>query len=167
MTETAETRPFEAQVQELLNLMIHSLYTEKEIFLRELVSNASDALDKLRFESLTRPDLVDGEEELAVTLEVDGDARTLSVVDNGIGMDRDELIANLGTIASSGTQRFLEELAASKGSSAPDLIGQFGVGFYSAYLVSDKVTVVTKSNDDEQYSFGMPELRREPRVAMR
>ena len=150
MTETAETRPFEAQVQELLNLMIHSLYTEKEIFLRELVSNASDALDKLRLESLTRPDLVDGEEELAVTLEVDGDARTLSVVDNGIGMDRDELIANLGTIASSGTQRFLEELAASKGSSAPDLIGQFGVGFYSSFMVAEEVSVVSRKAGDSQ-----------------
>ncbi|MAF65733.1 MAG: molecular chaperone HtpG [Planctomycetes bacterium] len=149
MTETAETRPFEAQVQELLNLMIHSLYTEKEIFLRELVSNASDALDKLRFENLTQPDLGEGDEELAITLEVNADARTLSVIDNGIGMDRDELIANLGTIASSGTQRFLEEISANQGASAPDLIGQFGVGFYSSFMVAEEVSVVSRKAGEE------------------
>ncbi|MDP6989500.1 MAG: molecular chaperone HtpG [Planctomycetota bacterium] len=144
MTETVETRPFEARVQELLNLMIHSLYTEKEIFLRELVSNASDALDKLRFESLTTSGLLDEGEELAITLEVDVAARTLSVIDNGIGMDRDELIANLGTIASSGTQRFLEEVSSSKGATAPELIGQFGVGFYSSFMVAEEVSVVSR-----------------------
>ncbi len=142
-TATTETRKFEAEVAQVLHLVTHSLYSHKEIFLRELVSNASDACDKLRFESIAQPQWLSEDSELRIDISVDKDARTLSVHDNGIGMSRDELIANLGTIASSGTRRYLESLAAeSKADSR--LIGQFGVGFYSAFVVADKVTVVSR-----------------------
>ncbi|MBK6377297.1 MAG: molecular chaperone HtpG [Xanthomonadales bacterium] len=143
MTATTETRKFEAEVAQVLHLVTHSLYSHKEIFLRELVSNASDACDKLRFESIAQPQWLSDDSELRIDISVDKEARTLSVHDNGIGMSRDELIANLGTIASSGTRRYLESLAAeSKADSR--LIGQFGVGFYSAFVVADKVTVVSR-----------------------
>ena len=149
MSSQTETRRFEAEVQQVLSLVVHSLYTHREIFLRELVSNASDALDKLRFEALTQPGLLPAGESLGIALEVDAAARELRVADNGIGMTREELVANLGTIASSGTRRFLEALKAKGASNAPELIGQFGVGFYSAFMVADRVTVETRRAGEE------------------
>ena len=139
----ATTHRFEAEVEQVLRLVIHSLYSHREIFLRELLSNASDALDKLRFRALTDTALQDGD-ELEVRIHVDKDAGTLTLWDNGIGMSRDELIENLGTIARSGSREFLEKLeAAQKGDVS--LIGQFGVGFYSSWLVADRVEVVSRA----------------------
>ena len=143
MTAAAETRKFEAEVAQVLHLVTHSLYSHKEIFLRELVSNASDACDKLRFEAIGKPELLSGDSELRIDVSIDKDARTLTIRDNGIGMSRDEVIANIGTIASSGTRKFLEALSAEQKTDA-NLIGQFGVGFYSAFIVADKVTLVTR-----------------------
>ena len=143
MSTTAETRKFEAEVAQVLHLVTHSLYSHKEIFLRELISNASDACDKLRFEALAHPDWMADDAELRIDVSFDAAARTLSVHDNGIGMDRDELVANLGTIASSGTRRYLESLAADKKADSR-LIGQFGVGFYSAFVVADRVSVTSR-----------------------
>jgi molecular chaperone HtpG len=141
-----ERREFQAEVKQLLDLMVHSLYSEKDIFLRELVSNASDALDKLRFEQLTRSDLgAAGEPEIRLT--VDAAARTLAIADTGIGMTRDEVVRNIGTIARSGTREFLakvKEAPRDNGSLPPELIGQFGVGFYSAFMVADRIEVVTR-----------------------
>ena len=139
----AETRKFEAEVAQVLHLVTHSLYSHKEIFLRELVSNASDACDKLRFESLGKPELLAGDGDLRIEISHDRDARTLTIRDTGIGMDRDEVIANIGSIASSGTRRFLEALGEGQKADAR-LIGQFGVGFYSAFVVADRVTVYTR-----------------------
>jgi len=145
MTAQTETHRFEAEVQQVLSLVIHSLYTNREIFLRELISNASDALDKLRFEALTDGSLMEEGETLGVALEADADTGVLRIGDNGIGMDREELTRNLGTIASSGTRRFLEAAAdQGDGAERPDLIGQFGVGFYSAFMVADRVVVETR-----------------------
>ena len=143
MTATAETRPFEAEVAQVLHLVTHSLYSHKEIFLRELISNASDACDKLRFEAIGKPELLAGDTDLHIDVSVDKDTRTITIRDNGIGMTRDEVVANIGTIASSGTRKFLEALSADKKADA-NLIGQFGVGFYSAFVVADKVTLVTR-----------------------
>jgi molecular chaperone HtpG len=143
MTAAAETRKFEAEVAQVLHLVTHSLYSHKEIFLRELVSNASDACDKLRFEAIGKPELLSGESELRIDVSIDKEARTLTIRDNGIGMSRDEVIANIGTIASSGTRKFLEALSAEQKTDA-NLIGQFGVGFYSAFIVADKVTLTTR-----------------------
>ena len=144
---TPQVKEFQAETKEVLRLVIHSLYSNKEIFLRELISNASDACEKLRFEALARPDL-QGADALSVTLIADSGAGTLTIKDNGIGMSRDEVIDNLGTIARSGTKKFLEGLS---GDSAKDaqLIGQFGVGFYSAFIVADRVTVLSKRYDSE------------------
>ncbi len=138
-----ETLGFQTEVRQLLDLMIHSLYSNKEIFLRELISNASDAADKLRFEALTDDALYEGEGDLKIRVSYDKEARTVTVADNGIGMSRAEVIDNIGTIAKSGTREFL---AALSGDSAKDakLIGQFGVGFYSAFIVADRVTVTTR-----------------------
>ncbi len=147
-TATTETRKFEAEVAQVLHLVTHSLYSHKEIFLRELVSNASDACDKLRFESIAHPQWVSDDSELRIDISIDKEARTLSVHDNGIGMTRDELVANLGTIASSGTRRYLESLAAETKTDSR-LIGQFGVGFYSAFVVADKVTVTSRRAGSE------------------
>ena len=143
MTSTAETRAFEAEVSQVLHLVTHSLYSHKEIFLRELISNASDACDKLRFAALSDPALAAEDSELRIEITFDKDARTLTVRDNGIGMTREEVIENVGTIARSGTKRFLESLS---GDARKDtqLIGQFGVGFYSAFIVADRVTLVTR-----------------------
>ena len=143
MSSTAEQRVFEAEVAEVLHLVTHSLYSHKEIFLRELISNASDACDKLRFASLSDPALSAEDSELRIEITADKDARTLTIRDNGIGMTRDEVIENIGTIARSGTKRFLESLS---GDARKDtqLIGQFGVGFYSAFIVADRVTLVTR-----------------------
>jgi len=140
---TAETVSFQAEVGKVLHLFVHSLYSEKEIFLRELISNASDACDKLRYAGLTDPDLIKDDPDFAVTLTPDKAARTLTVSDNGIGMSRDELFENLGTIARSGTSAFLDQLT---GDAKKDmaLIGQFGVGFYSAFMVADRVEVLTR-----------------------
>jgi molecular chaperone HtpG len=143
MTAAAETRPFEAEVAQVLHLVTHSLYSHKEIFLRELVSNASDACDKLRFEALAKPELLAGDADLHIDVSIDKESRTITIRDNGIGMTREEVIANVGTIASSGTRKFLEALSADKKADA-NLIGQFGVGFYSAFVVADKVTLVTR-----------------------
>ena len=143
---TAETHGFQTEVRQLLKLMIHSLYSNKEIFLRELISNASDAADKLRFEALASPALTEGDAELRIVVEIDSDAKTIAVVDNGIGMSRDEVLANLGTIAKSGTAEFLQQLGESDKAGA-QLIGQFGVGFYSAFIVAGEVVVETRRAD--------------------
>lgn len=138
-----ETLGFQAEVKQLLHLMIHSLYSNKEIFLRELVSNASDACDKLRFEAIDQPELLAGDSELAIRVSYDPAARTITISDNGIGLSREEAIANLGTIARSGTREFFSKLTGDKQKDA-QLIGQFGVGFYSSFIVADKVTVVSR-----------------------
>ncbi len=138
-----ETLGFQAEVKQLLQLMIHSLYSNKEIFLRELISNASDALDKLRFESIAQPTLMEGHGELAIGVSVDKAARTITVSDNGAGMSRQEAIDHLGTIAKSGTREFFAQLTGDQQKDA-QLIGQFGVGFYSSFIVADRVTVVTR-----------------------
>ncbi|CUY58637.1 High temperature protein G [Serratia marcescens] len=146
-----ETRGFQSEVKQLLHLMIHSLYSNKEIFLRELISNASDAADKLRFRALSAPELYAGDGELRVRLSFDKEQRTLTIADNGIGMRREEVIENLGTIAKSGTKAFLESIDSDQAKDS-QLIGQFGVGFYSAFIVADKVTVRTRAAgaaDDE------------------
>ena len=142
----SETLGFQAEVRQLLHLMIHSLYSNKEIFLRELVSNASDAADKLRFEALGQASLLEGDPDLAIVIDHDPEAKTLSIVDNGIGMSRDELIDNLGTIARSGTAEFLNRMTGDESKDA-QLIGQFGVGFYSAFIVADRVVVETRRAD--------------------
>ena len=142
-TNGRETLGFQTEVRQLLQLMIHSLYSNKEIFLRELISNASDAADKLRFEALADPALLEGDTELGIRIAYDSDARTISVVDNGIGMSRDELVENLGTIARSGTAEFLGRMTGDEQKDAR-LIGQFGVGFYSAFIVADNVVVVSR-----------------------
>jgi len=142
-TRSAETLGFQAEVKQLLHLMVHSLYSNREIFLRELISNASDAADKLRFEALADPALMEDQPELRIDVDFDAEAGTVSVSDNGIGMNRDEVIVNLGTIAKSGTAEFLQSLT---GDTRKDsrLIGQFGVGFYSSFIVADRVEVYTR-----------------------
>ncbi len=141
---TADKHVFKAEVNKILDLMIHSLYSHKEIFLRELISNASDAIDKARYESLTDQSLAEGGEEWKVQLIADKDAGTLTVRDNGIGMTRDEAVEALGTIAHSGTKEFMKLLESREVKDNPELIGQFGVGFYSAFMVADKVSVITR-----------------------
>jgi len=143
VSDKRETLGFQTEVRQLLQLMIHSLYSNKEIFLRELISNASDAADKLRFEALAHPDWLADDPELGIRIEVDKKKKTLTVIDNGIGMSRDELVENLGTIAKSGTAEFLKQMTGDKKHDAR-LIGQFGVGFYSAFIVADKVTVESR-----------------------
>jgi molecular chaperone HtpG len=143
MVASQETMSFQAEVKQLLHLMIHSLYSNKEIFVRELVSNASDATDKLRFEAIGNPILLEGDGELAIKITFDQAARTISITDNGIGLSRDEAIQHLGTIAKSGTKEFFQKLSGDQQKDAT-LIGQFGVGFYSAFIVADKVTVESR-----------------------
>jgi len=143
-TPKTEKHEFQAEVREVLNLMIHSLYSNREIFLRELVSNASDACDKLRFEALQNEELMGGDSELKVEVEVDEDAGTITVRDNGIGMSKQDVVENIGTIARSGTKKFLDSVADKKEFDA-NLIGQFGVGFYSSFIVADKVTLLTRA----------------------
>lgn len=152
---TAEIKKFDAEVGKVLNLMIHSLYTNKDIFLRELISNASDALDKLRYLSIETPELYDNNEALKISVSFDSNTNSVTITDNGIGMSKEDLIKNLGTIASSGTQKFIETLSKSKDSKTDvNLIGQFGVGFYSAFMVAKNVTVFTrKAGEQDSYSW--------------
>lgn len=141
----AETLEFKAELKQLLHLITHSLYSDREIFLRELISNASDAINKVRFDALANADKLEGNTDWKIKLTPDAEAKTLTISDNGIGMSRQEVIANLGTVAQSGTKAFLEAAKqAGKTGEAPGLIGQFGVGFYSAFMVADKVTVITR-----------------------
>ena len=149
-TVTKETREFQAETKQLLDLMIHSIYTNKEIFLRELISNASDAIDKIRFESLTNQDLLEGDSDFEIFLVPDEASHTLTISDNGIGMTYAEVVENIGTIAKSGTKSFLEKLKEKEAVNDDELIGQFGVGFYSAFMISDKVTLITRAPGQEK-----------------
>lgn len=172
MSQTAQTLEFRTELKQLLDIIVHSLYTKKEIFLRELISNSADAIDKLRFEALTRPELAAGNTDYKIKLIPDEKAGTLTIRDNGLGMTRDEVVENLGTIARSGTKEFLESLKAANAQNRPELIGQFGVGFYASFMAADKVTVVSKSAgadgavkwvSDGQGSFSVEDAEKESR----
>jgi len=144
-----QTHAFQTEVSQLLDLMIHSLYSNKEIFLRELVSNASDAIDKLRFESISDDSLIEGKEELNIHIDVNKDAGTITISDNGIGMTQDEVMDNIGTIANSGTKKYLESLDKAQAQDS-NLIGQFGVGFYSSFIVANTVTLISRKAGDDK-----------------
>ena len=149
MSATVETYEFQTEARQLLDLMIHSVYSNKDIFLRELISNSSDALDKRRFEALEQPELGIAEDQMRIQIIADSDQRTLAVEDNGVGMSRDEVVNLIGTIAKSGTKEFFTKLKESKEKDMPELIGQFGVGFYSSFMVADKVTLLTRRAGEE------------------
>jgi len=144
-TATPERLQFKTELKQLLDLITHSLYTKKEIFLRELISNAADAIDKLRFKALTEPGLTEGDADYKIRLSADKEAGTLTISDNGLGMTREQIVEDLGTIARSGTKAFIENLKKANATDRPELIGQFGVGFYSAYMVADRVTVISRA----------------------
>jgi molecular chaperone HtpG len=146
----SQAHPFQAEVAKLLGLMVHSVYSDRDVFLRELISNAADALDKLRYEAIAKPELIAGDPDLKIAIAADKSARTLTVTDNGIGMSRNELVDNLGTIAKSGTKAFVEKASASEGEIR--LIGQFGIGFYSAFMVAERVDVVSRRAGDAETS---------------
>jgi molecular chaperone HtpG len=143
--ENKQKYEFKAEMKQLLHLIIHSLYTHPEIFIRELISNASDALNKIRFKQLTDSDLLNPDIPLSIKIKIDKDNSTFSIEDSGIGMTKEELINNIGTIANSGTLEFLEQLKNNKTSDVNNLIGRFGVGFYSVFMVTDEVTIITKN----------------------
>ena len=144
-----ETHGFQAEVKQLLQLMIHSMYSNKEVFLRELVSNASDALDTLRFEGVKNDALFEKDPDLKIWVDFDKDARTVTIADNGIGMTREQVIDRIGTIAKSGTKSFLESLSGDEKKDAK-LIGQFGVGFYSSFIIADKVILTTRRGGENE-----------------
>ena len=152
---TTENHQFQAEIKQLLHILVHSLYTDREIFLRELISNASDALNRAQFEALTNPDMLDASAELYIEVKADEAAGTLTVSDSGIGMTRDDLVNNLGVIARSGAKTFVEAIKASQssGSAAQNVIGQFGVGFYSVFMVADRVRVVSRSHHPEDSAY--------------
>ena len=141
---TTEKLEFKTEVKQLLDLMVHSLYSHKEVFLRELISNASDAIDRARYESLTDSDILENGSSWKIKIIADKDGGTLTISDNGIGMDHNEIIEALGTIAHSGTKEFLTALQSKEVKDNPELIGQFGVGFYSSFMVADKITVLSR-----------------------
>src|ERR1700692_4423597 len=148
----AQTHPFQAEVAELLRLMVHSVYSETDVFLRELISNASDACDRLRYEAIAKPDLLADDSALTIRIKPDAEAGTLTVSDSGIGMDRQELIDNLGTVAPSGTRAFISRLAEAKDGAG--LIGQFGVGFYAAFMAADRIVVSSRrAGSDEVWTW--------------
>src|SRR3984957_19233929 len=150
-TLQAERREFKTELKQLLHIITHSLYSNKEIFLRELISNASDAINKIKFNSLQHEELLEDNKDWKIKISANRDAGTLTISDNGIGMSRDDVIENLGTIAKSGTRAFLESLKQTSTTQQPELIGQFGVGFYSAYMVADKVTVISRTAGDPSH----------------
>ncbi|MYF10314.1 MAG: molecular chaperone HtpG [Gammaproteobacteria bacterium] len=177
MSAQAETFGFETEAKQLLKLMIHSLYSNREVFLRELISNASDAIDRLRFQAISKPELVGEDNDFAIRVAFDKEAKTLTVADNGIGMSRQEVIDNLGTIARSGTAEFLSQLSGDQKKDAT-LIGQFGVGFYSAFIVAEEVEVLTRAADaeagvrwvsqgEDEYSVAEAEAERGTQVTLR
>jgi Molecular chaperone, HSP90 family len=153
MSMAAETKEFQTEIRQLLDIVIHSLYTEREIFLRELISNAADAMEKVRYTQLTGPEVKDKDLALEIFIDTDDNAHTLTISDTGIGMTREELVENLGTIAHSGSKEFIKHLSAQGDSKDLNLIGQFGVGFYSAFMVADQVTIYTRSYRSEEKSF--------------
>src|SRR3954471_11750179 len=154
-TDTAakpESRAFEADVSRLLHLMVHSVYSDKDVFLRELISNAADACERLRYEAIATPALLGEDAKPRITIKLDADAKSLTVEDNGIAMSRDEMVEALGTIARPGTKAFMERIEATKGGESATLIGQCGVGFYSAFMVADKVDVISRrAGSDEAW----------------
>src|SRR4051812_46998671 len=143
-TQSAEKLPFRTELKQLLHLITHSLYSNKEIFLRELISNASDAINKIKFDSLQHEETLENNKDWKIKVAIDKAAGTITVSDNGVGMSRETVVENLGTIARSGTRAYLEALRSQDVKQRPDLIGQFGVGFYSAFMVADKVTVLSR-----------------------